>query len=53
MKITYQKFRYFRDFYHFYDETGVSALDVPAAIARLKEEVYIYPEKMSSDGRSV
>lgn len=42
---TGQKFRYFRDFYHFCDETGVSAVDAPAAIARLKEEGCIYTRK--------
>ncbi len=42
---TGQKFRYFRDFYHFCDETGVSAVDAPAAIARLKEEGCVYTRK--------
>ncbi len=42
---TGQKFRYFRDFYHFCDETSVGAVDAPAAIARLKEEGCIYTRK--------
>ncbi len=42
---TGQKFRYFRDFYHFCDETGVGAVDAPAALARLKEEGCIYTRK--------
>src|SRR3989304_8726891 len=42
---TGQKFRYFRDFYHFCDETGVGAVDAPVAIARLKEEGCIYTRK--------
>ncbi len=42
---TGEKYRYFRDFYHFCDETGVSALDAPPAIARLKEEGCIYTRK--------
>ena len=47
---TGEKYRYFHDIYHFCDETGVSAVDAPAVIARLKEEGCI--EKMNSDGRS-
>ncbi len=39
---TGEKYRYFRDFYHFCDETGVGAVDAPTAIARLKEEGCIY-----------
>jgi hypothetical protein len=42
---TGQKFRYFSDFYHFCDETGVGATDAPVAIARLKEEGCIYTRK--------
>jgi hypothetical protein len=42
---TGEKYRYFRDFYHFCDETGVGAVDAPAAIARLKEEGCIYTRK--------
>jgi hypothetical protein len=42
---TGEKYRYFRDFYHFCDETGVSAVDAPPAIARLKEEGCIYTRK--------
>jgi hypothetical protein len=42
---TGQKFRYFRDFYHFCDETGVGAVDAPAALARLKEEGCINTRK--------
>ncbi len=42
---TGEKFRYFRDFYHFCDETGVSAVDAPQAIAKLKEEGCIYTRK--------
>ncbi len=42
---TGEKYRYFRDFYHFCDETGVGAVDAPAVIARLKEEGCIYTRK--------
>jgi hypothetical protein len=42
---TGETYRYFRDFYHFCDETGVGAVDAPAAIARLKEEGCIYTRK--------
>ena len=42
---TGEKYRYFRDFYHFCDETGVGAVDAPTAIARLKEEGCIYTRK--------
>ena len=42
---TGEKYRYFRDLYHFCDETGVSAVDAPTAIARLKEEGCIYTRK--------
>lgn len=42
---TGEKYRYFRDFYHFCDETGVGAVDAPPAIARLKEEGCIYTRK--------
>lgn len=42
---TGEKYRYFRDFYHFCDETGVSAVDAPQAIAKLKEEGCIYTRK--------
>ena len=42
---TGEKYRYFRDLYHFCDETEVSAVDAPTAIARLKEEGCIYTRK--------
>ncbi len=42
---TGEKYRYFRDLYHFCDETCVSAVDAPAALARLKEEGCIYTRK--------
>jgi hypothetical protein len=42
---TGEKYRYFSDIYHFCDETGVSAVDAPPAIARLKEEGCIYTRK--------
>jgi hypothetical protein len=42
---TGEKYRYFRDFYHFFDETSVGAVDAPPAIARLKEEGCIYTRK--------
>ena len=42
---TGEKYRYFRDLYHFCDETGVSAADAPTTIARLKEEGCIYTRK--------
>ncbi|MFZ3167544.1 MAG: hypothetical protein WA130_07995 [Candidatus Methanoperedens sp.] len=42
---TGEKYRYFRDFYHFCDETGVGAVDAPPAIAKLKEEGCIYTRK--------
>ncbi|PWB49311.1 MAG: hypothetical protein C3F06_14265 [Candidatus Methanoperedenaceae archaeon] len=42
---TGEKYRYFRDFYHFCDETGVGAVDAPEALARLKEEGCIYTRK--------
>jgi len=42
---TGEKYRYFHDIYHFCDETGVSAVDAPPAIARLKEEGCIYTRK--------
>lgn len=42
---TGEKYRYFRDFYHFCDETGVGAVDAPEAIARLKEEGCIYTRR--------
>ena len=42
---TGEKYRYFHDFYHFCDETGVGAVDAPPVIARLKEEGCIYTRK--------
>jgi hypothetical protein len=42
---TGEKYRYFHDFYHFCDETGVGAVDAPQALARLKEEGCIYTRK--------
>ena len=42
---TGEKYRYFRDFYHFCDETGLGAVDAPEAIARLKEEGCIYTRR--------
>lgn len=42
---TGEKYRYFRDIYHFCDETGVGAADAQESIARLKEEGCIYTRK--------
>ena len=34
---TGEKYRYFRDFYHFCDETGVGGVDAPVAIAQAEK----------------
>ena len=46
------KFRYFNDVYHFCNEAGIAAQEIPETIRRLKEEGCIYAMPKDGGGKS-